>query len=657
MTFGERRKRANTRLIEKDFERIESTFLSFARKLNKKRQAQMIKRVERILPELLKANESGKKEEVRGVLKSLKMPSSKEWRKGIQNLVQSSVEAGILRAHLEVLNLKERYEFKNTWLPKIIDEGYNYDVNIPKDALEFIRNHSYSVGVITEETVIRRIRGELERGLKEGLTPDEMTREVKRVVGSWISDHHAQTIARTESGKFYNAGRLARWTDPELGNFVEALQYDAILDRRTTPVCRHLDGKIIPIHNQAIISRYTPPNHFQCRSTWLPVTMYEEWKPTFDTTIPPEKGFTFESPLPKLLRGKTGPLVKPKRKFDPRKVTDPKIIRSLADDDFKVAIKNVSDTKLKLSLVKERAEQMLIRDNGLKETRAERFIFSGVTRSNTRGEFFVGKTRRAFYFDPSTYDEVKAFSDELKKATTHDEAKKLFKSFRKKNGKNPRMLPFIYSMDRALLESYVSMTWDGLNPVKRSTEAKKLFTFKMPPRTVNFKAATGLQQALKEGQEWIMKYLDDSLMPAKTGIKVRFKHNLDRAYAIGEEGTIHFGAINRKAGVVVHEAAHVLHWNHESLLELIGEFFHQRTKDDIMTLYQNEKVKRDAFYSPYVGRVYGFEKRLINAYGVSFYGQEVFSMGLQAMMETPEKFYREDKEHFLLTYAIIRGLF
>jgi SPP1 gp7 family putative phage head morphogenesis protein len=664
LTFKERRKRADAQLIANDFERIESSFISFAQKLNKKRQAQMMKRIERVIPELIENKDNS--EEVEGILKSIQAPSSKEWKKGIERLVLTSAESGILRAHFEMLRLKELFEFDETWTPDVIDEGYNYDVVLPEEARKFIRKHAYEVGVITEETVLNRIRKELEQGLEEGLPPKEMTARVKATVGTWMSDWHAQTIARTETGKFYNAGRLARWQDPETNGFVEALQYDAILDTRTTTVCRHLDGKIISIEDQATIAEMTPPNHFQCRSTWLPVTKYEEWEDDFDRSQKPEEGFDFKSPLPKLLKGKKKgqKLVKPKPipANNPLTVTDPDVIRTLDDDQFKIAIRNIDDIALKLAMVKERAEQMAVRDNGLKEVASWNFEGIFTMRFETEGTFIVNGKEYKFYYDNSM--EIAELRYGLIDTKNEKEALEMIDNFAKKNATNPIYADLIYKLKTAIGEAKTTMTWNGLNPVdKRSSEADKLLKIKEPPKTANYRNATGLQQALKDGQAWINKYVDNKLAPA-SGIKLRFENDLMRAYAIGNKGTIHFGRYENDPAVIVHESGHVMHWNSPEVSQLIEEFFMQRTKN--LTLpwskRHGEDVIADDFYNSYVGRIYGWEKdnnKILERQGskLRMYGQEVFSMGLQAMYEDPEKFYVQDKEHFLLTYAILRGLF
>jgi SPP1 gp7 family putative phage head morphogenesis protein len=652
LTYGERRKRADSQLIQRDFDGLESAFLNHAQKLNKKRQAQIVKRVERVIDELQKAHQNGDTEEVEGILASLKMPSSKEWYKLIDKLVSSAVNAGILRAHFELLRLKELYEF-DEW--EVVNEGYDYDVVLPEEARDWLKKYAYEIGVITEETVLNRIRKTLENALDEGLPPKATMEAVKDSAGTWMSDHHAQTIARTETGKMYNAGRIARYLDPEQNGFVEALQYDAIVDTRTTELCEHLDGRIIAVTNGATIAKFTPPNHFQCRATWLPVTKYEEWEDDFDTSQEPEKGFTFEAPLPKLLKKKKEPLVQPKKRVDPTKITDVDQIRSLDDDDFKVAIKNVKDQKVKLALITERAESMVVKDSGLKETKGD-FGFDGFYKGVKDGQSYFIANKQFYNFVDVGVD-WEELNERLSKAVTLEDFDEVLAWFRKTYGRNFRYADLIVKLNEAFQKTPVDMTWDGLPAVVQTAVATKLLIIKTPPQTKNYKNATGLQQAIKDAQAWIKKYVISELAP-QTGVKLKFKYDLMRAYAQGATGEIFFGSYERDAGVVVHETAHVIHWNNKEVADLINAFFEKRTEGESMSKYHGEDTKKDHFYNPYVGRVYGWEGRNMGrATDNKFYGQEVLSMGMQAMYSDPVKFYKDDKEHFLFTYAIMRGLF
>jgi SPP1 gp7 family putative phage head morphogenesis protein len=86
--------------------------------------------------------------------------------------------------------------------------------------------------------------------------------------------HRLRTAVRTNVFEAINEARYALFTDPSLGDFIEAIEYSAILDSRTTEICRHLDGRIYPATSDQWNS-IRPPNHFNCRSLLVPVTVID----------------------------------------------------------------------------------------------------------------------------------------------------------------------------------------------------------------------------------------------------------------------------------------------------------------------------------------------------------------------------------------------
>lgn len=303
MTFGERRKQVDIKAIQRDMDSIESAFLTGSQKLNKKRLELLEKKLKGLIPKLQATHENDP-DEFEALLASIRLPSHKEYSKLISRLIGTSVDLGIIRAHHEIQSLKKKYQFSMDTFPHVTAET-GFEVNLPPEAQAFLDDYAIQITRITEETIIEAIRKALVEGFNSGLEPTQIAELVMGAAGTWMSQAHALTIARTEMGKMYNAGRLARYTSKENKGFVVALQYDAIIDTRTTKICRHLDGMIVAIDHSDVIAEYTPPNHFQCRSVWLPVTKFEDWEDNFDTSENPEKGFNFEAPLPALLRGET----------------------------------------------------------------------------------------------------------------------------------------------------------------------------------------------------------------------------------------------------------------------------------------------------------------------------------------------------------------
>jgi SPP1 gp7 family putative phage head morphogenesis protein len=81
-----------------------------------------------------------------------------------------------------------------------------------------------------------------------------------------------KTISRTETTRAINNGRQAFFQDPALQGLVQAFEYSAILDGSTSDICESNNGKI-----QKDFGDRVPPNHFNCRSILVAVTVVDDW--------------------------------------------------------------------------------------------------------------------------------------------------------------------------------------------------------------------------------------------------------------------------------------------------------------------------------------------------------------------------------------------
>lgn len=65
-----------------------------------------------------------------------------------------------------------------------------------------------------------------------------------------------------------SGGQMAgKWVQIEASKeTLPLLQFDAVIDNRTTEICRPLDGTILPV-DHPFWRRFYPPNHYNCRST------------------------------------------------------------------------------------------------------------------------------------------------------------------------------------------------------------------------------------------------------------------------------------------------------------------------------------------------------------------------------------------------------
>lgn len=111
-----------------------------------------------------------------------------------------------------------------------------------------------------------RFRTELRLGLSRGEGLGELVARVRGTgtVAGTINQRQAEALVRTAVQEI--ASKVTFRTYEESG-IVEEYEYVATLDRRTTLLCRSLDGKVFRL-DDAKAPR--PPIHWQCRSTTIP---------------------------------------------------------------------------------------------------------------------------------------------------------------------------------------------------------------------------------------------------------------------------------------------------------------------------------------------------------------------------------------------------
>lgn len=110
------------------------------------------------------------------------------------------------------------------------------------------------------------------------------------IAGKAAEPYIVETTIKTMSAQYFNQARMNTFNEPEYRSLISAFEYSALLDDRTTEICEHLHGRIITADDSSL-SEYNPPNHFNCRSLFIPILIGESYKPNWSTTIKPQKGF------------------------------------------------------------------------------------------------------------------------------------------------------------------------------------------------------------------------------------------------------------------------------------------------------------------------------------------------------------------------------
>lgn len=123
------------------------------------------------------------------------------------------------------------------------------------------------------------IRGGAFRDLEQALTDffEPYISNPGAVDPALASPHRIETIVRTNVSEAYVVGRMALNRDPEVRQFIQAYEYSAVMDDRTSPFCADWHGKVLK-ESDGRIAWITPPNHYNCRSILIPVFIGEAFE-------------------------------------------------------------------------------------------------------------------------------------------------------------------------------------------------------------------------------------------------------------------------------------------------------------------------------------------------------------------------------------------
>jgi SPP1 gp7 family putative phage head morphogenesis protein len=124
-------------------------------------------------------------------------------------------------------------------------------------------------GLLTGEptpAIAKRLIGNLEFG--------ERARNVRQLVAAGgqataVADNQIVTLVRTSINQVANSASQQVYEANQ--DITKKYRYVATLDTRTSAICRALDGQEFPYGRGP-----TPPQHFNCRSTTIPVIDYDE---------------------------------------------------------------------------------------------------------------------------------------------------------------------------------------------------------------------------------------------------------------------------------------------------------------------------------------------------------------------------------------------
>lgn len=159
---------------------------------------------------------------------------------------------------------------------------------------EEARRRAFFVSGVTQLELLQDVLDGVESGI-DGQLPyrDFQQQFQERLAAAWGDSElrpgwRTELIYRQNALSAYNAGRWQQQQDPELRRARPFYMYDAVMDSRTSAICRPLNGAIRSVDDPWWDS-HTPPLHFLCRSALRMLTrkQAETRGITEDARLPP----------------------------------------------------------------------------------------------------------------------------------------------------------------------------------------------------------------------------------------------------------------------------------------------------------------------------------------------------------------------------------
>ena len=136
------------------------------------------------------------------------------------------------------------------------------------------QRRAFRVAGVAQLDIVSQVFNALLGAIANGTKFEDFKRDVVPALEkAWgeSDPHRVETIFRNNVQRAYNRGRWKQMRDPEVAAVRPYLMYDAIVDDRTTDICRQLHGTVLPAEDSFWSTRL-PPLHHRCRSSLRSLT-------------------------------------------------------------------------------------------------------------------------------------------------------------------------------------------------------------------------------------------------------------------------------------------------------------------------------------------------------------------------------------------------
>lgn len=155
------------------------------------------------------------------------------------------------------------------------------------------RRRAFMVSGVAALDVIDQVWRAIDDAIREGISFADFQRQTRdSLEAQWGGSRpgRVETIFRTNVQSAYSAGRWQQMTDPDVVSIRPYLEFVAVLDQTTTPICRPLEGVVRPTAD-GFWATHTPPLHFNCRSSLMTLTRRQAGTRAIES-VPPHENAT-----------------------------------------------------------------------------------------------------------------------------------------------------------------------------------------------------------------------------------------------------------------------------------------------------------------------------------------------------------------------------
>lgn len=515
----------------------------------------------------------------------------------------------------------------------------------PTDAIEYILTRRPLLKYF-EAGLVEEVRAKLVRIVEEGQNIEQAKATLRTTLVGY-SKHRLENVVRTESITAYNQGRMAQFIRGQSN--VMGLRFMAIVDPRTTVICRVRNGLTLPVDSPLVVVN-TPPLHYQCRSLWSPVTKIrlrramqaagydgarvdEYWREQavkWQGIVPPLKGFGGEFggfPPPPTPEPPQPPSPTPKTPRKPRAPKLPSLKQQAAD------VNKQGDDSTPPSL----DDVLAVGARALKEIEGKSKISARVAEISKAVETL--REQKENYLHLVAYAREKYGLDDPQYLTIRNEFYDILERLDKLHDERRKIEPGLIEERRKAVVKLVASIRGKVGETKHFGRA-----FDKDEEKVQ----KGFEESLKlYPAPWVEKSRTNGIV---------FYTNVPRAYYDGSgdlrgEKVAHYCLTvgsERFKSTAAHETGHRM----EDVVPRLGRaaeaYLLRRTvgetarkMNDITgtSVYEDHEIAwEDKFSDAYSGKIYRHKTG-------EFYATEIMSMGMEGLMFGKHGIWEKDREH------------